>query len=110
MSSNSQVIHYATCILCENKGSMALWELHEKVLERCRISDEQFWFILKGCPRFALVARRSGTGRDEEDYVVVAKTSLRLCKNYAEQECPGCKNLHLCKFFVYGNCRYGRKR
>ncbi|XP_063073641.1 protein mono-ADP-ribosyltransferase PARP12-like isoform X2 [Engraulis encrasicolus] len=40
---------------------------------------------------------------------VLAKTSLRLCK---VTDCSGCKDLHLCKFYLQGECnrrqcRYG---
>ncbi|KAJ8245344.1 hypothetical protein GJAV_G00269770 [Gymnothorax javanicus] len=38
---------------------------------------------------------------------VVAKTKVRLCK---ARECTDCRNLHLCKFFLYGDCRNGRSR
>ncbi|KAI4880297.1 hypothetical protein NFI96_031723 [Prochilodus magdalenae] len=111
MSSYSRVIHHATSILCSHKGSMDLVQLHRKVFQRFDISDEDFWYIVKKCPRFAVIVRngqKAETG--EAGCVIVAKTSLRLCKNYAKQECFGCQDLHLCKYFVYGNCRYGKGR
>ncbi|XP_017349530.1 protein mono-ADP-ribosyltransferase PARP12b [Ictalurus punctatus] len=110
MSSYSRVIHHATSILCSHKGSMELSQLHRKVYQRFDISDEHFWYILKKCPRFAVVRNKLGAEKGEADYIVVAKTSLRLCKNYAKQDCFGCQDLHLCKYFVYGNCRYGKGR
>ncbi|KAF7693886.1 protein mono-ADP-ribosyltransferase PARP12b isoform X2 [Silurus meridionalis] len=110
MSSYSRVIHHATSILCSHKGSMDLSQLHRRVYERFEISDEHFWYILKKCPRFAVVRSRLSAEKAELDYIVVAKTSLRLCKSYAKQNCFGCQDLHLCKYFVYGNCRYGKGR
>ncbi|TSK13321.1 Poly [ADP-ribose] polymerase 12 [Bagarius yarrelli] len=110
MSSYSRVIHHATSILCSHKGSMELSQLYRKVYQRFDISDEVFWFILKKCSRFALVRNRSSAETGEVGYMVVAKTSLRLCKSYAKLECFGCQDLHLCKYFVYGNCRYGKGR
>ncbi|MCI4388820.1 hypothetical protein PGIGA_G00090350 [Pangasianodon gigas] len=110
MSSYSRVIHHATSILCSHKGSMDLSQLHRRVYQRFDISDEHFWYILKKCPRFAVVRNKLSAEKGEADYIVVAKTSLRLCKSYAKQECFGCQDLHLCKYFVYGNCRYGKGR
>ncbi|XP_060745746.1 protein mono-ADP-ribosyltransferase PARP12b [Tachysurus vachellii] len=110
MSSYSRVIHHATSILCSHKGSMDLSQLYRKVYQRFDISDEHFWYILKKCPRFAMVRNRPSEEKDVTDFIVVAKTSLRLCKSYTKQDCFGCQDLHLCKYFVYGNCRYGKGR
>ncbi|CAL8322752.1 unnamed protein product [Gadus morhua 'NCC'] len=38
--------------------------------------------------------------------MVVAKTQLRVCKK-PQGECPQCNDLHLCKFFICGNCKFG---
>ncbi|KAG7320462.1 hypothetical protein KOW79_016315 [Hemibagrus wyckioides] len=110
MSDFSRVIHHATSILCSHKGSMDLSQLYRKVYQRFDISDEHFWYILKKCPRFAMVRNKLSAEKGLTDYIVVAKTSLRLCKSYAKQDCFGCQDLHLCKYFVYGNCRYGKGR
>ncbi|XP_071776632.1 protein mono-ADP-ribosyltransferase PARP12b [Centroberyx gerrardi] len=105
MSSYARVIHYATSVLCSNKGAMVLLQLHRKVFQRFDITEEDFWYIVKKCPRFVVVRTKEGT-----DCTVVAKTSLRLCKNYTKQHCADCQELHLCKYFVYGNCRFGKGR
>ncbi|XP_029597674.1 protein mono-ADP-ribosyltransferase PARP12b isoform X1 [Salmo trutta] len=106
MSSYSRVIHHATSILCSNKGSLALQQLHRKVFQRVEITEDDFWYIVKKCSRFVAVRNRERT----DDCVIVAKTSLRLCKNYTKQDCRDCQELHLCKYFVYGNCRFGKGR
>uniref|UniRef100_A0A671MML9 PARP12-like CCCH zinc finger tandem domain-containing protein n=1 Tax=Sinocyclocheilus anshuiensis TaxID=1608454 RepID=A0A671MML9_9TELE len=31
----------------------------------------------------------------------IARTKVRLCR---VQNCPGCSNLHLCKWFLLGSC------
>ncbi|XP_076861306.1 protein mono-ADP-ribosyltransferase PARP12b isoform X2 [Brachyhypopomus gauderio] len=110
MSSYSRVIHHATSTLCGHRGSMELAQLHRKVFQRFDITDEDFWYIVKKCPRFAVVRNRQKADNRESDYIIVAKTSLRLCKSYPKEECYGCQDLHLCKYFVYGNCRYGKGR
>ncbi|XP_067110692.1 protein mono-ADP-ribosyltransferase PARP12b isoform X1 [Osmerus mordax] len=110
MSSYARVIHYATSVLCSNKGSMVLLQLHQKVLQRFDITEDDFWYIVKKCPRFLVVRNIEQTDEWGTDCTIVAKTSLRLCRNYTKQECPNCPELHLCKYFVYGNCRYGKGR
>ncbi|XP_035282849.1 protein mono-ADP-ribosyltransferase PARP12-like [Anguilla anguilla] len=110
--SYARVIHYATSILCCNKGSMDFLQLHRKVFQRFEITEDDFWYIVRKCPRFAVVKNTSDRTSEEwsSDYMIVAKTSLRICKNYTKYECSDCQELHLCKYFVYGNCRYGKGR
>ncbi|XP_007252441.3 protein mono-ADP-ribosyltransferase PARP12b [Astyanax mexicanus] len=110
MSSYSRVIHHATSVLCGHKGSMDLAQLHRKVSQRFDINEEDFWYIVQKCPRFSVVRNGQKAESWEAGYIIVAKTSIRLCKNYAKQECFGCQDLHLCKYYVYGNCRYGKGR
>ncbi|KAL1275251.1 hypothetical protein QQF64_034874 [Cirrhinus molitorella] len=38
---------------------------------------------------------------------VIGRTKVRLCR---AQNCPGCANLHLCKWFLFGSCRFDRGR
>ncbi|KAM3858888.1 protein mono-ADP-ribosyltransferase PARP12b [Diretmus argenteus] len=110
MSNYDRVIHYATSVLCSSKGAMSLLQLHRKVFQRFDITENHFWYVVKKCPRFAVVKNKEGTDDWGTDCTVVAKTSLRLCKNYTKQNCSDCQELHLCKYFVYGNCRFGKGR
>lgn len=89
---------------------MEISQLHHKVLQRFDISEEVFWYIVKKCARFAVVQSKPRTEDEESDSVVVAKTSLKLCKKYSNNKCYECQDLHLCKYYVYGNCRYGKGR
>ncbi|XP_026182644.2 protein mono-ADP-ribosyltransferase PARP12b [Mastacembelus armatus] len=105
MSEYSREVLFATSVLCSSRGAMQLLQLHRKLLQRCDITEEEFCFIIQKCPRFLLVRGPAG------DRTVVAKTSLRLCRSYGREEpCGGCQQLHLCKFFIYGNCRFGKGR
>ncbi|TDG96439.1 hypothetical protein EPR50_G00228300 [Perca flavescens] len=108
----SREVQLATALLCRNSGSMPLLQLHGELLQRCDITVEEFCLVLRRCPRFLLV---SGPAEDgwlrPEDCTVVARTSLRLCDR--QEECGsggGCEQLHLCKFFIYGTCRFGKGR
>ncbi|KAL7857936.1 hypothetical protein AOLI_G00180380, partial [Acnodon oligacanthus] len=38
---------------------------------------------------------------------VIAKSPVKLCR---AKNCIGCANLHLCKFFLLGDCQFGRGR
>ncbi|XP_018621479.1 protein mono-ADP-ribosyltransferase PARP12-like [Scleropages formosus] len=39
--------------------------------------------------------------------VAIARTRVKLCK---ARDCDSCNNLHLCKFYLYGDCRNSRGR
>lgn len=108
MSDYSREVRLATSFLCSSTGAMPLLQLHRKLLQRCNVTEEEFCYIVQECPRFLLVRGPDG------DLTVVAQTSLRLCSAYAREECRsppgGCPHLHLCKYFIYGNCRFGKGR
>ncbi|XP_041112980.1 protein mono-ADP-ribosyltransferase PARP12-like [Polyodon spathula] len=99
---------YTTRILCSNKGALVYRHLHKSVSEKYDISNQLFCEILKNSSRFVIVQGSEGKipGREVSlDSKVIAKTSVRLCKDYPK-DCGDCKGLHLCKYFVYGNCRF----
>ncbi|XP_071359137.1 protein mono-ADP-ribosyltransferase PARP12b [Trachinotus anak] len=115
MSAYWREILQATSVLCSGRGAMQLLQLYRKLLQRCDITEEEFRHIMEGCSRFLLVRGPAGDdGRRLEDCMVVAQTSLRLCRSYGREEpCGGdgvCEQLHLCKFFIYGTCRFGKGR
>uniref|UniRef100_A0A3Q3B8S8 Zinc finger CCCH-type antiviral protein 1-like n=1 Tax=Kryptolebias marmoratus TaxID=37003 RepID=A0A3Q3B8S8_KRYMA len=105
-SSISSLILQATSSLCSSRGSMDLLQLHQDLLQRCSLPEEDFLFIIQGCPQRFLLRPEGGEGLR-----VVARTSLRLCRTYSRGEpCGGCQELHLCRFFIYGTCRFGKGR
>ncbi|KAM4711993.1 protein mono-ADP-ribosyltransferase PARP12b [Anableps anableps] len=106
MSSISSVILQATSCLCDSRGSMQLQKLQQELQERCRLSDGDFIYIIQGCPQRFLLAH------ERTSYTVVARTSLRLCRTYSRGDrCGGtCQQLHLCRFYIFGNCRFGKGR
>lgn len=84
---------------------MPLLDLHRTLLQNFKLTEKNFRFIVQECHRFLEVRGPAG------DSWVVARTTLRLCRSYGhEQPCGGCKQLHLCKFFLYGTCRFGKGR
>ncbi|KAJ3612152.1 hypothetical protein NHX12_020429 [Muraenolepis orangiensis] len=104
MDITHSIIHHATRVLCDNTGSMVSSRLYEEIVQQFDyLTEGDFWYIVKNCPRFLAV------GSDGLE-TVVAKTSLRLCKRYSKGTCSNCQELHICKYYVYGNCRFGNKR
>nr|XP_020469127.1 poly [ADP-ribose] polymerase 12-like isoform X2 [Monopterus albus] len=102
MAAYSRTILLATRVLCSSGGAMQLLQLREQLLETCDITEQEFFLITQECSRFLVLG-----------LTVVAQTSLRLCRSYGREE-PGeagaCQDLHLCKFFIYGNCKFGKGR
>ncbi|XP_033881063.1 protein mono-ADP-ribosyltransferase PARP12-like isoform X2 [Acipenser ruthenus] len=99
---------YTTRMLCSNKGALVYGHLYKSVREKYNISNQLFCELLKNGSRFVIVQgsedKISGRGVSP-DSKVIAKTSVRLCKDYPK-DCGDCEGLHLCKYFVYGNCRF----
>lgn len=114
MSGYNREVLLATSVLCASSSALTPPQLYRKLLQRCSITAEEFYFIMRECPRFLLVRDPAGVGGGRlEDCTVVGKTSLRLCGGYGREECREagrCQQLHLCKFFIYGNCRFGKAR
>ncbi|XP_073336953.1 protein mono-ADP-ribosyltransferase PARP12b isoform X2 [Pagrus major] len=120
--SYSREVLLATSLLCSSSGAMQPLQLYRKLLQCCDITEQEFLDIIQRCPRFLLVRGPAGAGGARlEDCTVVAQTSLRLCSKYGREPCTGsgsgsgeedggCQQLHLCKFFIYGNCRFGKGR
>lgn len=111
MSEYSREVLQATSCLCSSRGSMQLQQLWRELQLCSNISQQEFSYIVQECPRFLLVRGRAGDGGGRlEDCTVVAKTSLRLCRRYGKESCADCQQLHLCKYFIYGTCRFGKGR
>ncbi|XP_060632846.2 protein mono-ADP-ribosyltransferase PARP12-like [Anolis sagrei] len=66
--------------------------------------------LLRDASKFTLVTREeppSSAASGGESRTVVATTGARLCAQHGSGKCPGdCRQLHLCRFFVYGACRH----
>ncbi|XP_039625424.1 protein mono-ADP-ribosyltransferase PARP12-like isoform X2 [Polypterus senegalus] len=85
-----------TRLLCANNGAMGYDELLANVG-----GDSELERTLADYQKFAVVTVADGSRR------IIAKTSVKLCK---AQGCQGCSGLHLCKFYLFGDCRFNRTR
>ncbi|KAM9327689.1 protein mono-ADP-ribosyltransferase PARP12b isoform 2-T3 [Pholidichthys leucotaenia] len=112
MAGSTRSVLEATRLLCGKGGSMSLQELHRELGQSCSLTEDELCSMVLRCRRFLLVPSPERGGRlRAERCTVMAQTSLRLCRSYIREErCSGCENLHLCKFFIYGTCRFGKGR
>ncbi|KAM6202237.1 protein mono-ADP-ribosyltransferase PARP12 [Rhynchocyon petersi] len=96
----------ATQALCAAGGSLELEELRRLVRTDAATLDA----LLRRDERLAVAVRGCG---DRARRVVLAVTALRLCRGppAGQQVCPGaCAQLHLCKFQMYGACRFQKSQ
>nr|ACO14534.1 Poly polymerase 12 [Esox lucius] len=82
-----------TKLICANNGSMNVNDIEAM----CGVSVRD---VILNLDRLCLVVF-NGEQR------VVAKTVVRLCKS---QDCHGCRNLHFCKRFLFGECPFVQRR
>ncbi|XP_041694060.1 protein mono-ADP-ribosyltransferase PARP12-like [Coregonus clupeaformis] len=107
---SSVVSQYITTIICGNQGCLEFKQLDQIVGQKFPVADEVLLEILRDSGKYAISeGKEKASGRVmSQDSVIVAKTSLRVCQS-SPRECLQCDNLHLCKHFVCGNCKYGNK-
>ncbi|CAL8262995.1 unnamed protein product [Merluccius merluccius] len=92
--------------LCENQGCLEFGRFKE-VLRRGHftVDNSVLLKILSDDGKYAL---SSPAKEIQADTLVVAKTHLRVCQQ-VPGKCSQCDNLHLCRYLICGNCRYGKK-
>ncbi|MBN3313584.1 PAR12 polymerase, partial [Atractosteus spatula] len=90
-----------TKILCSNNGAMDYNELVFNIGSGFSSSNTVLQKTLANNPNFLIV---TSNGKRK----IIAKTKVRLCRaRTCDQDC---NNLHLCKFFLYGDCKYNKGR
>ncbi|XP_078232347.1 protein mono-ADP-ribosyltransferase PARP12 isoform X2 [Pogona vitticeps] len=95
-------------VLCASGGCLEESELAGRLNLQGR--PERLAQLLKDTRKFTVVTREEApsedTARSRDHRVVVATTALRLCPDHGRRQCAGsCRQLHLCRYFVYGGCR-----
>ncbi|XP_068943447.1 protein mono-ADP-ribosyltransferase PARP12 [Petaurus breviceps papuanus] len=104
-----------TKLLCAAGGSLELGELARR-LQGGVSEDALEKSLRKLAPgRFTLGTRGAGEARADgapgggaEERVLVAATCARLCVAYSTACDGSCGQLHLCKFFLYGTCKFSQ--
>ncbi|KAL7982318.1 hypothetical protein Chor_009916 [Crotalus horridus] len=80
---------------------------------KVRLDSERLASILQDKTKFIVVIREDppSAASSEDHRVVVATTGARLCRDHGTGKCAGgCRQLHLCRYFVYGGCRQEASR
>ncbi|XP_039218435.1 protein mono-ADP-ribosyltransferase PARP12-like isoform X2 [Crotalus tigris] len=93
--------------VCAAGGSMKVSEI------KVRLDSERLASILQDKMKFIVVIREDppSAASSEDHRVVVATTGARLCRDHGTGKCAGgCRQLHLCRYFVYGGCRQEASR
>ncbi|XP_036376228.1 protein mono-ADP-ribosyltransferase PARP12-like [Megalops cyprinoides] len=104
------VSNFITKILCENQGRLDYKQLYQKIRQTVTVVDSLLFDVLSDRSKFVITEgkQKAASRALGADSVIVAKTSLRLCQKLPN-DCNNCGDLHLCRYFVCGNCKYRNK-
>ncbi|XP_017355286.1 protein mono-ADP-ribosyltransferase PARP12 [Cebus imitator] len=106
----ASVVGEVTQVLCAAGGALELPELRRRL--RVGLGSDALERLLRECGRFVVAARAGAGGATAvPERVVLAASPLRLCRAHqgSKPGCVGlCAQLHLCKFMVYGACKFLR--
>ncbi|XP_030281693.1 protein mono-ADP-ribosyltransferase PARP12 isoform X1 [Sparus aurata] len=96
--------------LCDNQGCLDFRRLDERIAQSFTVADSVLQSVLFDDGKIAIKeGKLEAAGQViSPDSLVVAKTSLRLCQKKAG-ECAQCVGLHLCRYYVCGECTFGHK-
>ncbi|XP_035521379.1 protein mono-ADP-ribosyltransferase PARP12 [Morone saxatilis] len=95
--------------LCDNHGCLDFKRLDERIAQSFTVAEPVLRKVLFEDGKIAIQEGKQrvvGGQVLSPDSLIVAKTSLRLCQR-KPGECPQCDGLHLCKYFVCGDCSFG---
>ncbi|XP_052387349.1 protein mono-ADP-ribosyltransferase PARP12-like isoform X1 [Carassius gibelio] len=95
--------------ICKHEGCSDYGQVERSLRQSFTVADQVLSQVLDDHQRFVIVQDDDSSPRSSKpdaDSLILAKTSLRLSKH---DKCPGCEDLHLCRYFVCGNCRFGTK-
>ncbi|XP_022535314.2 protein mono-ADP-ribosyltransferase PARP12 [Astyanax mexicanus] len=108
MSSSLSAYMYRS--VCQQMGSVDFKTLDQMLRQHFTIADEVLLDVLNDFDKFLVVKGKEKRGDLllSPDSEIIAKTDLRLCQNQSGP-CVNCHDLHLCRYYVCGNCTYGAK-
>lgn len=97
--------------LCDHQGCLDFVRLDERIRQTFTVDEPVLRGVLFDDGKIAIQrGTKKAVGRQmiSPDSLIVAKTSLRLCRR-KPGECPQCDGLHLCRYLVCGDCTFGLK-
>uniref|UniRef100_A0A8B9KJL2 Poly (ADP-ribose) polymerase family, member 12a n=1 Tax=Astyanax mexicanus TaxID=7994 RepID=A0A8B9KJL2_ASTMX len=103
MSSSLSAYMYRS--VCQQMGSVDFKTLDQMLRQHFTIADEVLLDVLNDFDKFLVVKGKEKRGDLllSPDSEIIAKTDLRLCQNQSGP-CVNCHDLHLCRYYVCGNC------
>lgn len=106
----ANVVREVTQVLCAAGGALEVEELRRRLRER--VGADALERLLRAHPHFMVASRAGeGGGAAAAKRVALAVSELRLCRDHLDTKAPCvglCSQLHLCKFMVYGACKFER--
>lgn len=105
----ASVVREVTQVLCAAGGALEVEELRRRLRER--IGADALERLLRAHPHFMVASRAGEGGAAAAKRVALAVSELRLCRDHQDTKTPCvglCSQLHLCKFMVYGACKFVR--
>ncbi|KAL6107046.1 parp12 [Pungitius sinensis] len=97
--------------LCDHRGSLDFKHLDEKIVQKFTVANSVLQGVLFDDAKVSIREGRQKVVAGQvlsQDSLIVAKSSLRVCQR-KPGGCPGCDALHLCKYYVCGDCTFGLK-
>ncbi|XP_042351718.1 protein mono-ADP-ribosyltransferase PARP12 [Plectropomus leopardus] len=106
----SVISKFVTSTLCDHQGCLDFKRLEETLAQHFTVEESLLRRVLLDHDKIAIQeGRQKVVGKViSPDSLVVAKTGLRICQK-KPGECLQCDGLHLCRFYVCGNCTFGHK-
>lgn len=91
--------------LCNNQCCLEFRQLDSILRQSFTVDERLFVRALQDSERFRVVAEDSVELALSPSALIIATTSLRVCKDPVK--CTRCEELHLCRYLVCGKCRFG---
>ncbi|KAM7325620.1 hypothetical protein ACRRTK_015873 [Alexandromys fortis] len=107
MAQAAVAVAEVTQVLCAAGGALEFGELRRRL--RTSPGADALERLLRDRGRFVVASRAGRAAAAASERVVLAVSSLRLCRAHQGPKpgCTGlCAQLHLCKFLIYGSCKF----
>ncbi|XP_055494354.1 protein mono-ADP-ribosyltransferase PARP12-like [Leucoraja erinacea] len=107
-----RVRDYCTQTLCSHRGSLDYYSLRREVFGYFKVPDGELRRVLADGQLFTKVPPDDERLQLSDGTLLIATTPARLCKDFLKKDCSSgaCDQLHLCKFFLYDNCKFAKGR
>uniref|UniRef100_A0A4W3HSR5 Poly [ADP-ribose] polymerase 12-like n=1 Tax=Callorhinchus milii TaxID=7868 RepID=A0A4W3HSR5_CALMI len=106
MSQVTDLTEVSIKTLCSNEGALDYGTLHSLLSTDFKVSETELSRVLGNTEAFVVLNRAKSVGSNlAQGNLIIALTSVRLCRTYSKTSCNNCGFLHLCRRFVYDDCK-----